>query len=290
MTCVHCGVEFTGRKRKFCSNECCKKESYAYVTTAREKISTFPYAQWPQERKERWEAAWSSDWGMINLARLIRGVGRGEAKGEIDMAMSVTEVKCMDCRIEEEPAITEVDDQAEEINVVPEEVPKVKRGRKPAKKSTVYGAKDITLESLIELHNQGLTTKEMSKRLECSDTNVRSRLRKAGLEPLKSIGKNGGNGKVKDELETIHRIPVLTVSEERAAPQPVELVESLPPSPVEAVFTELKKSKVERLKELLLSFTVAELLEAEKTMGVKDLFENVTALAQDLANGKKVPL
>lgn len=138
----------------------------------------------------------------------------------------------------------------------------LKRGR--------YGGKGITLESIISLHNEGLSTLEISKRMGCTDENIRIRLRKAGFT-LKS----GGNGKVK------------------GAPKPVEFMSATnycPPSlsPVEAAFIDMKKSKVDRLKELLLSFTVAELLEAEKSMGVKDLFENVTALAQELANGKKV--
>lgn len=153
------------------------------------------------------------------------------------------------------------------------------------KRRSVGVGKGIVIEQIISLHDEGLCLQEIAKRLGCTPENISARLKRAGLVPKKAVGGNGkakagGNGKVKVTPKPIEYMIV--------APSPAELAQGASSSPVEQAFTELKKSKLERLIELLLSFTVAELLEAERSMGVKDLFENVTALAQELANGKKV--
>ncbi|MGV8123111.1 MAG: hypothetical protein AB2L14_25390 [Candidatus Xenobiia bacterium LiM19] len=192
------------------------------------------------------------------------------------MAMSVLEVRCSDCRIaepdgvggfycpeknkefhgdagsvprkcnyfqrrEDELEIAEVDDQAEEIDGIPEE---------PKRKKTMAEIAAMGREALRKKREEmkkGIQEKVVEKR-----------------------AKAGGNGKVK------------------IAPKPVELAQGAS-SPVEQAFEGMKKSKMERLKELLLSFTVAELIQMEMNPGLDGFGEEVLRMGYRVEKwGKKV--
>jgi len=330
MTCLECGAEITGRRRKFCAQKCAMKYHYGAKFHGKQAAvygRRLSYSDWPQERKERWEHVWRSDYGIYNLASLLMGSNKRKSgdgiiddcegvrvkKGGYEMAMSVLEVRCVDCRLaetdglggyfcpeknkefhgeaadaprkcnyfqpreddleiadaseQEEYYLRQVD-QGAKIDEIPESEPvKAMPRRRPR----------IDYSEVLRLHNEGMTISQISKQIGCSEEAVRVWLKSKGHKPHSTRG----NGK---------EAPVMKPPMELTGPKPTssEFNVTITPSPVETAFTELKRSKIDRLKDLLGSFTVAELVEAEQSLDVSDLLENVILLAADLAGRKKV--
>lgn len=158
------------------------------------------------------------------------------------------------------------------------EKPDVEETEPPkASKRGGYGGKGISLESIISLHNEGLSTLEISKRVGCSETNIVSRLKKAGLMPKREVDENG-----KVKKSKVYTIPTVRPPTMPSGPMPVNDVPK--PSPVEVVFTNLKVNKVEQLKQFLLDLKASELVDIGNLVGLKEICD----IFEKLVNGKKV--
>ena len=47
--------------------------------------------------------------------------------------------------------------------------------------------KGIQIEDILKLHNEGLSPIQIASKLDCSLTNISKRLRKKGIEPIRTI-------------------------------------------------------------------------------------------------------
>jgi len=76
-TCFYCGKPLSAdpkqHQKHFCSRKCRKAFGWHRLNeTGKFKCCNFPFAEWPEERKERWLKAWESDLGLERLNQLLR--------------------------------------------------------------------------------------------------------------------------------------------------------------------------------------------------------------------------
>jgi DNA-directed RNA polymerase specialized sigma24 family protein len=78
-TCFYCGKPLSTdpkqHQKHFCSQKCRKAFGWHKLNengVSKCRAPPFPFAEWPEERKERWLKAWESDLGVERLNQLLR--------------------------------------------------------------------------------------------------------------------------------------------------------------------------------------------------------------------------